>query len=335
MTTLHDAAGRFVATIQEPQTRDTYRWALDALERFLVYGGEIGNDAGPGQRPPYPLSELANGVLEEFYLWLCDHYARRSVATYMASVRRFMHWLNAHDQIPESFRLSRALDKLKEVQGHRRQAYQHRRVDPDIPKIVLYYDKLPLPGVQAEGGWKSRQDRLILLRNRAIVHTLYASGGRVSEVASLTREMVLGGRSPEAHLQGKGGYPRVILLTPDAMNAIRVYLNERNDAYPALFISHGRNRGSPLTRFTIWRVVKDAAKALDLYESTSPHSFRHYRATQLLNEGMPLESVQAYLGHQDIATTRKVYAHTHTAVLRDQFQTYGLSPAQALQVEED
>ncbi|NIV39888.1 MAG: hypothetical protein GWN58_63930, partial [Anaerolineae bacterium] len=46
--------------------------------------------------------------------------------------------------------------------------------------------------------------------------------------------------------------------------------------------------------------------------------------------GMPLESVQAYLGHQDIATTRKVYAHTHTAVLRDQFETFGLSPAQAL-----
>ena len=78
-------------------------------------------------------------------------------------------------------------------------------------------------------------------------------------------------------------------------------------------------------------MVKAAARALDLYETTSPHSFRHYRATQLLNEGMPLESVQAYLGHQDIATTRKVYAHTHTAVLRDQFDTYGLSPAQALQ----
>ena len=153
----------------------------------------------------------------------------------------------------------------------------------------------------------------------------------MSEVAALTRESVLGGRVSEAHLQGKGGYSRVILFTPEAMTAIRSYLKERKDSYPALFISHGRNQGDGLSRCSIWRVVKRAAGALDLYESTSPHSFRHYRATQLLNEGMPLESVQAYLGHQDIATTRKVYAHTHTAVLRDQLQTFGLTPTQALQ----
>ena len=154
----------------------------------------------------------------------------------------------------------------------------------------------------------------------------------MSEVASLTREMVLGGRLSEAHLQGKGGYSRVILFTPEAKSAIRAYLKERKDSHPALFISHGRDLGNPLSRCSIWRVVKRAARVLDLYESTSPHSFRHYRATQLLNEGMPLESVQAYLGHQDIATTRKVYAHTHTAVLRGQLQTFGLSPARALQV---
>ena len=331
MTTLHTAAGQFVAGIQEPQTADTYRWALDAMERFLVYG-EDEKDAGP-DRPPYPISELETGMLEAFYLWMSDgRYARQSIKTYMAATRRFLHWLDARDELPVTFQLGKALSRLKEIQGQRRQSYKHRRVDPDLPEVVLYYDKLQLPEIE-DGGtdWKSRQERLILLRNRAIVHTLYASGGRVSEVASLTREMVLGGRLTEAHLQGKGGYTRVILFTPDAMNSIRVYLCERKDTHPALFISHGRNQGDALSRCSIWRVVKRAAGALDLYESTSPHSFRHYRATQLLNEGMPLESVQAYLGHQDIATTRMVYAHTHTAVLRDQLATFGLTPAQALQ----
>jgi integrase len=78
------------------------------------------------------------------------------------------------------------------------------------------------------------------------------------------------------------------------------------------------------------RAVKTAAKAQGLSAITSPHSFRHYRATQLLNEGMPLESVQAYLGHASPATTRVVYAHTKTAVLKDQLRTYGLAPKDAL-----
>jgi len=204
-------------------------------------------------------------------------------------------------------------------------------VDPELPRVVTYYDELPLP----EGDdWPSRRERLKILRARAIVHTLYASGGRVSEVASLTRRMVLDGRIDEVHIRGKGRQTRVILLTLEAMHAIQAYIAERNDDHPGLFISHGRGYGRPLGRGTIWKVVKDAALALGLHESTSPHSFRHYRATQLLNEGMPLESVQAYLGHKDISTTRTVYAHTKTDVLRDQLATYGLSPAEALEAEQ-
>jgi integrase/recombinase XerD len=143
--------------------------------------------------------------------------------------------------------------------------------------------------------------------------------------------MVLDGRLDEVHLVGKGGQPRVILLTSEAMQAIRSYISERSDGFAGLFISHGRGYGKPLGRGTIWAVVKKAAAILGLHHSTSPHSFRHYRATQLLNEGMPLESVQAYLGHQDISTTRKVYAHTKTAVLRDQLGTFGRSPTEALE----
>jgi site-specific recombinase XerD len=201
-------------------------------------------------------------------------------------------------------------------------------VDPELPKIVTYYDELSLP--QA-GSRQNQLERLKILRARAIVHVLYASGGRVSEVASLTREMVLDGRLDEVHLTGKGGQPRLILLTPEAMKAIQTYVAERQDDYPGLFISHGRGHGKPLGRGTIWTVVKTAARSLGLHKSTSPHSFRHYRATQLLNEGMPLESVQAYLGHQDISTTRKVYAHTKTAVLRDQLATFGRSPIEAME----
>lgn len=324
---LSDAQRQFLDTIQSPRTAETYGWALAALLRFIEETGYAGYK--PDGQAPFPVESLRDDLLEEFYYWLSERYkSRQTVRTYLSAVRRFLTWLDARDLLRPDFQIGKAHSRLKAAQGEKaRVPYKHRRVDPELPRVVTYYDELALP--QGEGR-QIRQQQLEILRARAVVHTLYASGGRVSEVASLTREMVLDGRLDEVHLVGKGGQPRVILLTPEAMRAIQAYLAARNDDHPGLFISHGRGYGKPLGRGTLWAIVKKAANALGLHKSTSPHSFRHYRATQLLNEGMPLESVQAYLGHQDISTTRKVYAHTKTAVLRDQLDTFGRSPAEAL-----
>ena len=330
--TLPEAAATFLDGLDNPRTQATYRAGLKALAAYLL----------DGQDPEAEIQtfELDDGVLEGFYRWLVDPdrdetYSTQTVRTYLAAAHRFLRWLDIHDLLRPDFQFTKAEHRLKEARsGRKASAYTHRRIDPDIPAIVTYYDNLELPPGDT---WKRRQDRLILLRNRAIVHTLYASAGRVSEVAGLTREMVFGGRAEEVQIVGKGEHTRVILLTDEAKAAIRAYLKERVDSYPALFISHGRRgsaRSAALSTRTIWQLVKDAALALDLHETTSPHSFRHYRATQLLNEGMPLESVQAYLGHQDIGTTRKVYAHTKTAVLRDQLATFGLSARDALKARE-
>jgi site-specific recombinase XerD len=329
--TLHELQEEFLGTIQTPRTADTYRWALNALDRLLEetdYAGTGDSDANG--RAPFCATDLQDDVLEILYHWLSDQYtSQQTVRTYISAIRRFLTWLDARDLLASDFQLSKAQNRLKTAQGRRKSPpYKHRRVDPELPRIVEYYDNLSIPQAHDR---RSQQERLKILRARAIVHTLYASGGRVSEVASLTREMVLDGRMDEVHLTGKGGQPRVILLTPDAMRAIQVYIAERDDNFPGLFISHGRGRGQSLGRGTIWAVVKTAVKMLGLHTSTSPHSFRHFRATQLLNEGMPLESVQAYLGHQDISTTRKVYAHTKTAVLRDQLATFGRSPSESLE----
>jgi len=326
--TLEEVQEQFLTTIQAPRTADTYRWALKAFQRFVEETGYA--DYDQEDTAPFPIERLQDDVLEEFYYWLANQYtSQQTVGTYLSTVRRFLTWLDARGLLPSNFQLSKAQNRLKAAQGQEgRVPYKHRRVDPELARIVTYYDELPLP--QGDDH-RSQLERLKILRARAIVHTLYASGGRVSEVASLNREMVLDGRIDEIHLIGKGGQPRLILLTTEAMRAIQAYVAERGDNHPGLFISHGRGRGQPLGRGTMWKVVKDAAAALGLHKSTSPHSFRHFRATQLLNEGMPLESVQAYLGHQDISTTRKVYAHTKTAVLRDQLATYGRSPTEAME----
>jgi site-specific recombinase XerD len=326
--TLSETQESFLDTIQTPRTEETYRWALNAFQRFIQETGY--GSGGHEDGAPFPIGNLQDDVLEEFYYWLTDEYkSQQTRRTYLSAVRRFLGWLDARDLMGSEFQLGKAQNRLKAAQGNKKSLpYKHRRVDPEVPRIVTYYDDLQLPQGDDRA---TRLERLKILRARAIVHTLYASGGRVSEVASLTREMVLDGRLDEVHLIGKGGQPRVILLTTEAMAAIHAYIAERGDDYLGVFISHGRSNGQPLGRGTLWSVVKKAVEALGLHQSTSPHSFRHYRATQLLNEGMPLESVQAYLGHQDISTTRKVYAHTKTAVLRDQLATFGRSPSEAME----
>ncbi len=159
------------------------------------------------------------------------------------------------------------------------------------------------------------------------MHLLYCSAGRLAEVAALDRKSVADGRRKEAIVTGKGDKERFIFITPDARAAISAYVGERHDDYEPLFISHGRNYGSRLSRVSLWRTVKKAAKVLGI--DVSPHDFRHYRASQMLQQGAPLEAIQEILGHSDISTTRRVYAHYNKPSIRAIFDKTTLPPDQA------
>lgn len=315
-------AEAFVASLGGSQhTAETYAQALRRLAECL-HETEYGDwhDASV----PYPAGALEDDLLLHFYRWLQSRgYRPRTRSVYLAAARRFLVWLDAHDLLPSSVSVTKAGNRLKAVQGRvSRSSDVARAVDPELPSIVTYYDQVQLPSRGVK--------RLLLLRNRAIVHVLYASAGRVSEVASLTRADVLDGRQDEVLIRGKGGRHRVILLTPEAQRAIAAYCKARNDRHPGLFISHGRDRGKPLGRWALWKVVKDAAEVLELFRGTSPHDFRHYRARQLLHEGMDLDVLQVYLGHSDVATTRRIYApYTALEKVKDQLATFGLSPGDA------
>ena len=318
-----ELSGEFASTIQSsPRTEETYRYGLICLAQFIADTKYLPTP------PPYLVSGLRDDVLLKFHEWMTmKGYKPASQESYLAAVKRFLIWLDANDLLPAGFQVGKAVNRLKAARGSRRSVKGGREPDPGITRIVTHYDSLDLPSLDTP---RERLERLKLLRARAIVHTLYASAGRVSEVASLTREAVLDGRLSEVRITGKGGKDRVLLLTKDAQNAIAAYCRERDDSFPGLFISHGRGAGRPLGRGTLWSVVKHAAKALGLYKGTSPHAFRHYRAQQLLHEGMDLDVLQAYLGHADISTTRRIYApYTALEKVRDQLETFGRSAKEA------
>ena len=320
-------ADAFIATlVSSPNTVISYRYGLGRLAEFIADTKYVPPTL------PYPVSKFGDDLLLKFHEWMVKReYSEQTRTNYIAVTKRFLIWLDANDRLPGGFQVGKAVNRLTAARGTRRSAKAGREPDPGLPRIVTYYDAIPLPSPDVP---HSRIERLKILRARAIVHTLYASAGRVSEVASLTREMVLDGRLSEVRITGKGNKDRMMLLTKDAQNAIAAYCRERDDDHAGLFISHGRGVGKPLGRGTLWAVVKRAAKALRLYKGTSPHAFRHYRAQQLLHEGMDLDVLQAYLGHADISTTRRIYApHTAVGKVRDQLETFGRSAKDAAKDE--
>lgn len=300
----------FLASIQIETTANTYRYMLGSLSIFL---------SSIRQVKPNAIETWRDDMIAKFYGWLIrKEYQDATITASVAAAKRYLTWLDAQDALP--FRLDKAVSRFKAIRqrGH----YGVRHADSDVPRIVTYYDDIPLPSADDKRG---RLRRLEILRARAVVHTLYASAGRASEIASLTREALRDGHLSECMITGKGNRDRILLLTKDAQRAIKAYCVERDDAFPALFISHGRGHGQPIGRGTVWAIVASAAHALGLKGFASPHAFRHYRAQQLLDEGMDITTLQSLLGHADINLTRRVYApNTSLAKMRAQLERYGI-----------
>lgn len=310
---------------ESPRTQHTYETGLRTFERFL---GEkyATTRKTTAPTPAFTLNLLSTDVLQDFQTWLGkNEYSRFSHKTYLASVVAFLSYALSKDWLPDSFSLERARAKLKQVT--RRGAYPIPRPDPALPRLIRYYDELPLPEGETE---KSRRQRLQILRSRAFVHLLYSSAGRLAEVAALNRKDVADGRRKEAIVTGKGDKERFIFITPEARGAIAIYVSERKDTFEPLFISHARNYGKRLSHEMLWRTVSRAAKQLGM--DVSPHDFRHFRARQMLEQGAPLEAIQEILGHSDIGTTRRVYAHYSKPSIRTIFERTTLSPDDAARI---
>lgn len=298
----------FLDSIPKDTTRQTYHAALVNFGRFLESKG-VSKDT-----PPSIYSER---ILLDFFIWLNRlKYSSFTLNTYLAALGQLLLFHHLARNLSADFDILRAQALVK---GKAKVKYPMVHPPADLPRLVNYYDRLPLPGLP--------QAAICLFRDRAIMHTLYATAGRVSEVASLTRQAVAEGQADEVLIVGKGDKERWLYLTPEALAAIRAYLAWREDSAAGLFVSHGRQISKQFSRTSIWRVVNKAAQALDMPE-VSPHTFRHWRATQMLNDDVPLEIIQDLLGHSDIGTTRRVYAHTRRGRVREAFFKCSPDPAE-------
>jgi len=160
---------------------------------------------------------------------------------------------------------------------------------------------------------------LAALRDRAMLELLFSTGLRVSELCNLNQDIDLS--RDEFSVRGKGEKVRVVFLSPSAKKAVAEYLQKRGDMSEALFVSYGRAgaKGKDLPRITprsVERLVKQYAIKAGITRKVTPHVIRHSFATDLLENGADLRSVQALLGHANIATTQ-VYTHVTDKHLRE------------------
>lgn len=168
----------------------------------------------------------------------------------------------------------------------------------------------------------------MVLRDRAMVILLYATGLRVSELCSLTLHGIDLSLS-YVRVRGKGGKERIVPFARAARDALDEYLKDGRPSLIQESLRHGKNsddlflsrRGEGLTRQAFWGILKDLALVAGINDSISPHRLRHSFATHLLQAGMNLRSLQSLLGHSDLSTTQ-IYTHVTPERLKDLHKKY-------------
>ena len=245
-------------------------------------------------------SQLTESVVREFRMWLnrqagvSGSMKKKTQNYYMIALRAFLKYLRkigVESLQPEKIELAKTSNR-----------------DLDLITADELNRLLRTPVGETETA----------LRDRSILELFFSTGLRVSELCSLNADIDL--TRDEFSVRGKGDKIRVVFLSPSAKKAVSTYLKKRGDMSEALFT--GRVAGfkgkepSRLTPRSVERIVKQYAVRAGITRKVTPHIIRHSFATDLLKNGADLRSVQALLGHQNIATTQ-VYTHVTDRHLRE------------------
>lgn len=211
-------------------------------------------------------------------------YASSSVARKVAATKSFFHYLFARDIIAD--------DPTTEIDSP--------KVKKRLPRTLSEEDVSNL--LMAPAGSRNPKS----LRDLALLHLLYATGMRVTEVVSLQLndldldESVL-------YCPGKDSQVRRLPFDPQTRAILVDYLEHgrphlaKEESESALFLNH---RGRQLTRQGLWLIIKAYAREAKLSTDVTPHTLRHSFAAHKLESGADLQRIQQLLGHANISTTQ-------------------------------
>ncbi|MES2225521.1 MAG: site-specific tyrosine recombinase/integron integrase [Patescibacteria group bacterium] len=255
------------------------------------------------------VGDITEDKVREFRLWLNrqpgtnkDSMKRKTQNYYLIALRAFLKYLRKRGiegLSPERIELAKVPDRHLDLIS-----------SAELDRLLNSAD-----GTDERG-----------LRDKAILELLFSTGLRVSELCSLDRDLDLARDS--FPIRGKGEKVRVVFLSDAAKDAVRAYLKARKDLEDALFVNVPRSRTiktapSRLTPRSIEMMIKIYAAKAGITKKVTPHVMRHSFATDLLNNGADIRSVQQLLGHASITTTQ-IYTHVtdaHLANVHKQFHS--------------
>jgi integrase/recombinase XerC len=239
-------------------------------------------------------------LLRAFMAWLHEqNYAKTTIARRLAALRSF----------------GKYLCRAGVLSQNPAQSLRGPRTERILPHFLTLADIQKLLAAPGDADWAARRDR-------AILETLYSSGIRVSELVGLDL-LAMDLNEGVITVRGKGKKERLALLGPDAVQAIRRWLDDRaallqklRKDTPAVFLN---KHGGRLTTRSVGRLLAKHLRTAGLDPRTSPHTLRHSFATHMLDAGADIRGVQELLGHKSLATTQ-VYTHVTTQRLQESYR---------------
>lgn len=287
--------------IEKNRSRNTLQNYDFYLRRFLEW---LGKDVNP--------TAITAEAVRQYRLWLNrltdvhgDPLKKNTQNYHLIALRSFLKYLAKRDVKtlpPEKIELMKIPDReVSFLEGS------------EINRLL----EAPLV-IQQSKKAKGQESDLIKYRDKATLEMLFSTGLRVSELANLLRNQVNVGKD-EFTVTGKGGKSRVVFLSEQARYWLKKYLDARVDVNRHLFVSHAKNQTGdeqPLTDRSIQRLVQKYARAAGITKPVTPHTLRHSYATDLLQNGADIRSVQTMLGHSSITTTQ-IYTHITDRELRN------------------
>jgi integrase/recombinase XerC len=256
-------------------TLRSYRSDLDQLSAFL---GEIA------------LSVVDHQTLRRFIAHLLQgNMKKSSIARKLSAIRSFFTFLNREGILTRN--------PARLVATPRREQRLPSVLTADDAMRLMESPKSDNPA-HASG----------MLRDRAVLETLYSTGIRASELIGMNRGDIDRNDSL-VRIRGKGRKERIVPIGPKALNAIEAYLACLTVKAETAAVFLGPS-GKRLTVRTVQRILENHRKQLGLQLKASPHTLRHSFATHLLESGADLRAIQELLGHASLSTTQR-YTHVN------------------------
>lgn len=264
-----------------PKTIENYSlW----LGRFLEYRGDM---------PVWEITSL--DVLDYRTKLLKRWLSKKTVNYHVIALRAFLKFCLKHDidvLSPDKLELGKIPPRVVSF-------LTEEEINYLMSMPAMYWGKNPLKTA----------------RDEAILHTLFGTWLRVSELVSLKRSDIKLD-SNQFWVIGKWSKMRSVFFTKQAREKLEKYLKMRTDNNEHIFINLSNFQSeTQISRNAIEELVKKYAKLAWIDKKVTPHTLRHSFATELIKKGADIRSVQTLLGHSSITTTQ-IYTHIDDRFLK-------------------